>query len=136
MSALGTWSAPVTPMLGLKSIFPATDGLISIRPRRDRLLHPLVGIAPCCTWMPWHRSGGSGTETINLAAPKTPVPRAGPQRRRGLRDFVNGGEDGGWRRRVADYARCYETARWGYSSEEAWRLLHVSEEVLPAARRW
>src|SRR5207244_12372283 len=61
MSALGTWSAPVTPMLGLKSIFPVTDGLISIRPRRDRLLHRLVGIAPCCTWMPWHRSGGSGS---------------------------------------------------------------------------
>ncbi|PYX16823.1 MAG: hypothetical protein DMG87_16875 [Acidobacteria bacterium] len=61
MSALSTWSAPVTHMPGLKSIFPATDGLNSILPLRGRLLHRLVGIAPCCTWTPWHRSGGSGS---------------------------------------------------------------------------
>src|SRR5438876_5875625 len=93
MSALGTWSAPVTPMLGLKSIFPVTDGLISIRPRRDRLLHRLVGIAPCCTWMPWHRSGGSGSYIMALAISRHWHSWRGTTGGNGWRIFANGGSE-------------------------------------------
>jgi len=39
------------------------------------------------------------------------------------------------RKRVAEFTRAYENARFGDSSEDAQRLLELYEEVLSAARR-
>ncbi len=43
-------------------------------------------------------------------------------------------DEPGLRKRVAEFTRAYENARFGDSAEDAQRLLELYEEVLSAAR--